>query len=63
MQPLRIVKIIDVVCDDLLDLLKRHPCVPPQEFSFRGLEEALRDSMVPTGWVQWHDCERGWSSP
>lgn len=47
MQPLRIIEIIDVGCHSLLDLLTRHPCVPPQKFSFHGLEEAFRDRIVP----------------
>lgn len=51
-QPLRIVKIIDIVCDDLLNLLRRHPCVPPQELSFQGLEETLRDSSLPAVYQQ-----------
>ncbi len=47
MQPLRIIEIIDVACDSLFDVLARPPCLPPQEFSFQGLEEAFRDSIVP----------------
>lgn len=47
MQPLRVVEIIDVGCDSLLDVLTAHPGLLPQEFSFQGLEEAFRDSIVP----------------
>lgn len=48
MQPLRIAKIIDVACGALLGILAHSPCLPSQEFSFQGLEEAFRDSIVPT---------------
>ncbi|KXV63047.1 hypothetical protein AD949_08470 [Acetobacter orleanensis] len=47
MQPLRIIEIIDGACDGLHDVLTRAPNLSPQEFRFQGLEEALRDRIVP----------------
>jgi hypothetical protein len=47
LQPLRIIEIIDVRCDSLLDVLTRHLGLPPQEFSFQDLEEAFRDGIIP----------------
>lgn len=61
MEPLRIVKIIDVACDGLLDLLARHPCVLPQEFSFQCLEKAVRDSIVPAVSLSAHEHDKAMS--
>lgn len=36
MQPLRVVEIIDVGCDSLLDFLTAHPGLLSQEFSFQA---------------------------
>ncbi|OUJ02618.1 hypothetical protein HK14_05390 [Acetobacter cibinongensis] len=58
MQPLRIIEIIDVGCDSVLDVLTRHPCLLPQEFSFQGLEEAFRDGILPAVPLSAHGYEK-----
>lgn len=47
MPPLRVVEIVDVKSDGLLDLLTCAPGLSPQEFRFQGFEEAPRHCIIP----------------
>nr|WP_235045126.1 hypothetical protein [Gluconobacter thailandicus] len=61
MQPLRVVDIVDVRSDGLLNLLTRALNLSPHEFYFQGFEEALSHCTIPTVSLSAHGYEKAMS--
>ncbi len=61
MPPLRVVEIVDVKSDGLLDLLTCAPGLSPHEFCFQGFEEAFCHCIIPAVSLSAHGHEKAMS--